>query len=60
MYKDFGRTTVHINRYHITNFGLGFDFYQLNDVKTNTLEASVVQFSLLFFNVTLTRWHRWI
>ena len=60
MYKDFGSLTIHANRYYLNNFALGFDFYQLRDYKTEALEASVFQLSLLFCNVTITRWHKWI
>lgn len=60
MQRDFGRNTVHINRYYLSNFALGIDFYQLHESKSKVLEASVFQLNLLFFNVTITRWHRWI
>lgn len=60
MHKDFGRHTVHINRYYLSNWSLGVDYYQLHDQQSLALEASVLQVSLLFFNITLTRWHRWI
>ena len=58
MYKDFNGVTVHVNRYHTNNFGFGFDYYQLNDLQTKKLEASVLQLSFIFFNITLTRWHK--
>ena len=60
MHKDFGRHTVHINRHYLSNWSLGVDYYQLHDQQSLALEASVLQVSLLFFNITLTRWHRWI
>ena len=60
MQKDFGRFTVHINRYYLDNFAFGFDFYQLTNFKDKTLEASVLQLSFLFFKITITRWHKWI
>ena len=60
MYKDFGSVTIHANRYYLNNFALGIDFYQLREYKTETLEASVLQLNFLFFNITFTRWHRWM
>ena len=60
MYKDFGMFTVHINRSYLSNFALGFDFYQLWEHKMHIKEASVFQLNLLFFNVTFTKWHRWL
>lgn len=60
MQKDFGSLTIHVNRYYLSNFALGFHFYQLIEWKTNILEASVLQFNFLFFNVTFTKWHRWL
>lgn len=59
MYKDFGSLTIHGNRYYLNNFALGFDFYQLREYKSEILQASVFQLSLLFFNVTFTKWHIW-
>lgn len=56
MYKDFGRLTVHINRYSLTNFGIGFDYYH-EEYWHHPLEmVRVLQLSLLFFNVTITLW----
>ena len=60
MYKDFGSVTIHANRYYLNNFALGIDFYQLREYKTDVLEASVLQLSLLFFNITITKWHKWM
>ena len=60
MYKDFGSVTIHANRYYLNNFALGIDFYQLREYKTETLEASVLQLNFLFFNITFTRWHKWM
>lgn len=60
MYKDFGSVTIHANRYYLNNFAVGIDFYQLREYKTETLEASVLQLNFLFFNITFTRWHRWM
>lgn len=60
MEKDFGRFTVHINRYYLSNWALGLDYYQLNERDTRILEASVFQLNFLFFNITITRWHKWI
>jgi hypothetical protein len=60
MQKDFGSLTIHANRYYLNNFAVGIDFYQLKEWKTDILEASVLQLSFLFFNVTFTKWHRWI
>ena len=56
MNKDIGRYSIHINRHYLSNFALGIDYYQLRNSKTRILEASVLQLSLLFFNVTITRW----
>lgn len=60
MYKDFGNLTVHINRLYLTNFALGFDYYQLWERETQVKEASVFQLNFLFFNVTFTKWNRWL
>ena len=60
MNKDIGRYSIHINRHYLSNFALGFDYYQLNDAETRILEASVIQLNFLFFNITITRWHKWI
>lgn len=58
MERDFGNTTVHINRYSLDNFALGLDFYKVWDYDTEQLRARVFQLSFLFFNVTLTFWRR--
>jgi hypothetical protein len=60
MQIDFGRYTAHINRHYLSNFALGFDYYKLMEYKTNIHEASVLQLNFLFFNITFTRWARWI
>lgn len=60
MFRDFGWFSVHINRYYLSNFAFGFDFYQIYDHATNDYQASVLQFNLIFFNVTFTRWQKWI
>lgn len=58
MQKDFGRFTVHINRYSLTNFGLGFDYYHEEYWAEPQRMVKVLQLSLLFFNVTLTLWDK--
>lgn len=60
MKQDFGRYTVHINRHYLSNFALGFDYYQLVDYPTGIHEASILQLNFIFFNITITRWHKWI
>ena len=60
MNKDIGRYSIHINRHYLSNFALGLDYYQLIDSKTRVLEASILQLNFLFFNITFTRWHKWI
>lgn len=60
MVRDFGRYTVHINRHYLSNFALGFDYYQLYSVAEDKHEASICQLNLLFFNITITRWVKWI
>ena len=60
MNKDIGRYSIHINRHYLSNFALGIDYYQLVDAQTRTLEASILQLNFLFFNITFTRWHKWI
>ena len=60
MQKDIGSLTIHANRYYCDNFAFGFDFYQLREYKTDVLEASVFQLNFLLFNVTFTKWHRWL
>lgn len=60
MKVDYGRFSVHINRHYLSNFALGFDYYQLVEERTNLHEASILQLNFLFFNVTLTRWAKWI
>ena len=58
MLKDIGKFTIHFNSYHLSNFSLGFDFYYLVDADEPRKIASIFQLSLLFFNVTLTKWTR--
>ena len=58
MQKDFSKSTVYINRYHLTNFGLGVDFYQVFREDTGVKIATVFQANLLFFNITFTRWDK--
>jgi hypothetical protein len=59
MLKDIGKFTIHFNSYHLSNFSLGFDFYYLIDGTDEPRKiASIFQLSLLFFNVTLTKWTR--
>ena len=60
MNKDIGRYSIHINRHYLTNFALGFDYYQLNSIPEREHEASIFQLNFLFFNITFTRWHKWI
>ena len=66
MKKDIGRYTIHINRYYFNNFALGFDYYKLYEFDyeiTNRIpghQASILQLSFIFFNITITRWHKWI
>ncbi len=56
MIKDIGSFTIHFNRYYLNNFSLGFDFYYLIDELEPRKIASIFQLSLLFFNVTITKW----
>ena len=56
MQKDFGKVTLHVNRYTLTNFGLGFDYYHEEYWQMPKEVARVIQLSLIFFNVTLTFW----
>ena len=57
MQKDIGSSiTVHVNRHSLRNYGLGFDYYQLYSYQTDEHEASILQLSFLFFNITLTFW----
>ena len=58
MQKDFSRSTVYVNRYQLSNFALGLDFYQVFREDTGVKIATVFQLNLLFFNVTLTRWDK--
>ena len=60
MNKDIGRYSIHINRHYLSNFALGIDYYQLVDAQTRVLEASILQLNFLFFNITFTRWNKWI
>ena len=60
MFVDFKIFTVHINRYYLSNFALGFDYYQIFDSNTNRHEASIFQVNFLLFNITFTRWQKWI
>ena len=60
MKEDIGRYSVHVNRYYINNYALGFDYYKLYDHPSGMHEASVFQLSFLFFNITITRWQKWI
>ena len=56
MHKDFGKVTLHVNRYTLTNFGLGFDYYHEEYWQMPQEVAKVFQLSLIFFNVTITFW----
>ena len=56
MQKDFGKVTLHVNRYTLTNFGLGFDYYHEEYWQMPQEVARVIQLSFIFFNVTLTFW----
>lgn len=57
MHKDIGDSiTIHINRYSLHNFALGFDYYRLYSFGVEEHEASIFQLSFLFFNVTITFW----
>ncbi len=60
MQSDYGRYTVHINRHYLCNFALGIDYYQLYAYPEGEHEASIFQLNFLFFNVTITRWQKWI
>ena len=60
MRNDFGRYSVHINRHYFSNFALGFDFYQVFAYPEGYHEASITVLNFLFFNVTITRWQKWI
>ena len=60
MKEDIGRYSVHINRYYLNNYALGIDYYKLYSHSNGVHEASVFQLSFLFFNITITRWHKWI
>ena len=60
MFVDFKIFTVHINRYYLSNFALGFDYYQIYDHSTRRHDASILQINFLLFNITFTRWQKWI
>jgi hypothetical protein len=60
MRTDFGRYSVHINRHYLSNFALGFDYYQLHSQPEGIHEASILQLNFLLFNITFTRWQKWI
>lgn len=54
------RTVLHINKAHLNNFAFGFDYYQMHDSYIHRKEADVLIVSLLFLNLTFTRWTKWI
>ena len=57
MQKDIGSSiTIHINRYSLQNFAFGFDYYQLYTYQSDDHEASILQLSFIFFNITVTFW----
>ena len=58
MQKDW---SIYINRYHLNNWSIGIDYYQEWEPFSSgsAVVANVCQISLLFFNVTITRWSRW-
>lgn len=56
MFKDFGDLVITINRSHLYNWSLGIDYYQITDTHANAKLASVFMVSLLFFNITFTKW----
>ena len=56
MRKDFKRYSIYLNRFYLSNWSIGIDYYQIHEYDTFIHQASVFQVSLLFFNVTITRW----
>jgi hypothetical protein len=48
--------SIYFNWSSLTNFGLGFDRYQELDEYEYLVLADSFVLSLLFFNVTITRW----
>ena len=62
MKKDFGNLSIYINRHNLQNWSFGIDCYQEWDGTSPTyvVVAKVCQINLLFFNITITRWKKWI
>jgi hypothetical protein len=66
MNKDWRLWTIYINRHHFSNWAIGIDYYHeytdLNYPRSEVrrLNARICQINLLFFNITITRWVRWI
>lgn len=56
--------TIYVNKYSFGNWSLGIDYYQefeyLPTRKADIMVARICQLNLLFFNITLTRWTKWI
>ena len=59
MYKEFGDTTIHINRHYLDSWSIGVDYYKMVEHPEGFLLAKVCIIGLLFFNITITRWQRW-
>ena len=64
MQKDWRLWTVYINRHYLSNWAIGIDYYHEYThfalYKDRRLNARICQINLLFFNITITRWARWI
>jgi hypothetical protein len=60
MFKDFGKTTIHVNRQYSNSWSLGIDYYHMYDYPEGILSAKVCIIGFVFFNVTITRWTSWI
>ena len=58
MREDWRMWSVYINGHHLNNWAIGIDYYHEHNFTPQYLLARVFQINLLFFNITITRWHR--
>jgi len=60
MRKDKGSWSVYLNRNHFFNWGIGINYYHEYETAPFKVMAKICQIDLLFFNITITRWAKWI
>jgi hypothetical protein len=53
---DWTSWTIYFNISHLTNWGIGVNYYHEYNYVPTELLARIFQIDLLFFNITITRW----